>query len=134
MDLAIRGGEVVIAGGRFRGDIGIRDGRVERLGAGIPAARTEIDATDKLVLPGGVDMHVHLSPAYVLAGIGPGGGAGGEAGAAEDVVGWADDFSSGSRAAAAGGITTIGNMTFPHIGEAPLAAVERVEADAARDS
>ena len=36
-----------------------------------------------------------------------------------------DDFASGSAAALAGGITTLGNMTFPLPGETPLAALER---------
>jgi dihydropyrimidinase len=135
MDLAIRGGEVVTAGSRFFGDVGIVDGKVVQLGGEIAAATREVDATGKLVIPGGVDMHVHLSPAYVPSGVGPGGVAQGEVGEIEEIeIGWADDFASGSRAAAAGGITTIGNITFPKVGERPLASIERTEAEAVRDS
>lgn len=122
MELAIRGGEVVTAGSRFRGDLGISGGRVVQLGGTVGEAREDIDATGKLVLPGGVDMHVHLSPAYVPAEDG------------EQTFWWADDFGTGSHAAAAGGITTIGNMTFAHVGESPLEALERVEAEAVRES
>lgn len=97
-----------------------------------------MDASGKYVIPGGVDMHVHLSPAFVPTGVGPGGVSSadqsGEGGLVEQVVGWADDFASGSRAAAAGGITTIGNITFPRLGESPLASIERTMVDAARDS
>ena len=59
--------------------------------------RRELDARGALVLPGGVDMHVHLSQPPSEPG----------------EPAWVDDFGSGSAAAIAGGITTIGNMTFP---------------------
>ena len=123
MDLAIRGGEVVTAGARFHGDVGIGDGRIVQLGGEVPAADRELDATGRLVLPGGVDAHVHLSPAYVPNDAGE-----------ETTIAWADDFASGSRAAAAGGITTIGNISFPRLGEGLFDCAERVAADAARDS
>jgi dihydropyrimidinase len=142
VDLWIRGGDVVTAGSRARADVGVSDGRIVQIGGEIPhdSSTRVIDAAGKLVIPGGIDMHVHLTPAYVPAGVGPGGVDTGEsstdgAGAvAEAEVGWADDFTSGSRSAAVGGITTVGNITFPRIGEGPLAAVERTAAIAARDS
>ena len=67
-----------------------------QIGGRMSAAEV-VDAEGKLVLPGGVDMHVHFSPALVEEGD----------------FRWADDFLSGSRAAAAGGVTTVGNITFP---------------------
>jgi dihydropyrimidinase len=70
------------------------------------------------VLPGGVDPHVHLSPSVPV----------------EEAPPWVDDFWSGTRAAAAGGITTVGNMTFPW-GEQTLAeAMARDETEARRDA
>jgi dihydropyrimidinase len=79
--------------------------------------RREIDASGALVLPGGVDMHVHLSlPSPPVAG----------------TPAWVDDFASGSRAAIAGGVTTIGNMTFPWPGQSLTDAVGRDRAAAAR--
>ncbi len=88
-DLAIRGGSIVTASDEFRGDIGIRDGRIVALAERIEGAAREIDASGLLVLPGGIDSHVHISQAS-----GP------------DIV-MADDFASATRAAAAGGNTTV---------------------------
>jgi dihydropyrimidinase len=87
VDLAIRGGVIATASSRYRADIGVRDGRITQIGGNFSADR-ELDASDKLVLPGGIDMHVHLTAATLPEG--------GE-------VRWADDFESGTRAAVAGG-------------------------------
>lgn len=116
-DLVVRGGLVVTAAGESVADVGVLDGRIAQLGGPMSGA-TEIDAAGKLVLPGGVDMHVHLSPVELD-------------GTSEE---WADDFASGSRAAAAGGVTTIGNIGFPRPGERLPDLVDRLAADAARDS
>nr|MDP9320763.1 amidohydrolase family protein [Chloroflexota bacterium] len=89
MDLAIRGA-LVISDGAYARDILIRDGRVAGLvepGAG--SADEEIDATGLLAMPGVVDAHVHFND--------PG---------RADWEGW----TSGSRAAAAGGVTTVIDM------------------------
>ena len=88
-DLVISGGTVVTAADTVRCDVGIRDGRIVALAADLDGAAEVIDATGKLVLPGGIDAHVHL---------------------AEDAfygVKSVDDFESGTRAAAFGGTTTI---------------------------
>ena len=99
MDLIVRNAEAVTAGGRSRVDIGVRNGRIAQLGGDMRtgAGGRELDAGGRLVTPGGVDPHVHLT---------------------DPVRGspdfhWADDFESGTRAALAGGITTVGNMSFP---------------------
>jgi dihydroorotase-like cyclic amidohydrolase len=63
LDLAIRGGRIVTSGGSSETDLGIRGGEVVQIGGELPQAAREIDATGLLVLPGGIDMHVHLSPA-----------------------------------------------------------------------
>jgi dihydropyrimidinase len=87
-DLAIRGGTVVTASDVMLCDIGIKDGRITALADSISGAMSEIDATGLLVMPGGIDSHVHLcqnSPGIRMA----------------------DDFVSGSMAAVAGGNTTI---------------------------
>lgn len=93
----IRGGTVVTAGSSADCDIGVSAGKIVQLG-GQMRGRRYLDASSALVLPGGIDMHVHLSSPEPAA---PGEPA------------WADDFASGSQAAIAGGVTTIGNMTFP---------------------
>lgn len=108
LDLVIRGGRVVTAGGEAAVDVGIAGGRVAQIG-GTMAAATEIDARGKLLLPGAIDAHVHLtSPNAPTSG-----------------PRWVDDFTSGSAAALAGGVTTIGNMTFPATGESPLESLAR---------
>jgi len=97
LDLVVRGGTVVTVEGRAEQDVGIANGEVVRLGAPhtLTGARA-IDATGRLVLPGGVDPHVHLN----FDNLEP------------NEPAWVDDYTSGSEAALAGGITTVGNMVF----------------------
>jgi dihydropyrimidinase len=98
LDLVLRGGTVVTAEGQRRADVGVRDGRVAIIqdgGEALTGAR-DIDATGRLLLPGGVDPHVHLH----TEGFDPGEPA------------WVDDYTSGSQAALAGGITSVGNMSY----------------------
>ena len=59
-DLVIRGGTVVTAADRFPVDIGVRDGRIVALGDSLDRGDEEVDASGRLVLPGGIDSHVHL--------------------------------------------------------------------------
>jgi N-acyl-D-amino-acid deacylase len=60
LDLAIRGGTACV--GREcrleRADVGIADGRIVAVGA-VGSAREEIDATDRIVAPGFIDIHTH---------------------------------------------------------------------------
>jgi dihydropyrimidinase len=108
-DLVIRGGTVVTAGGPAECAVGVTDGKVSQIG-GAPRGRRELDAAGALVLPGGIDMHVHLSsPGPPETG----------------VPAWVDDFATGSEAAIAGGITTFGNMTFPAQGDSLTQAIQR---------
>ncbi len=91
VDTLIRNGQVVLETGIAHLDVGIRDGRIVILvddSTGIEANEV-IDATDKLVLPGAIDIHFHCrAPAYPQRG----------------------DFATETRAAAAGGVTTIFEM------------------------
>ena len=89
LDVIIRGGTIATASDTFQCDVGIRDGRIVVLGHELGAAREVIDADGMLVLPGGIDSHVHFSQ--------PSGA---------DIV-MADDFESGTRSAAFGGNTTV---------------------------
>ncbi len=108
MQLVIRGGTVVTAGGSARMDVGIDGEEIVQLG-GTMRGDDEIDASGRYVLPGGVDPHVHLTPPSNLPG----------------ERNWVDDFESGTRAALAGGITTVGNITFPYPGTTMAGALER---------
>jgi dihydropyrimidinase len=59
LDLVIRGGTVATAEKEFRADVGIMGERVAELGSGLSGKKT-IDASGKLVLPGGIDSHCHI--------------------------------------------------------------------------
>jgi dihydropyrimidinase len=79
-------------------DVRVRDGVITEIGSGLaPGGERVIDAGNMLVLPGGIDPHAHLTQAE---------------GTPEQYL-FADHLASGSEAALAGGITTIGNMTYP---------------------
>ncbi|MFQ5993483.1 MAG: hypothetical protein ACE5K1_00195 [Acidiferrobacterales bacterium] len=59
-DLVIRNGTVVTASEMMRCDIGVRDGRIVAIDTLVDPATEEIDATGRLVLPGGIDSHCHV--------------------------------------------------------------------------
>jgi len=104
--IVIRGGRVVNADGIRAADVRIEGDRIVEVAASIPvpAGARVIDARGRLVLPGGIDPHTHLQPAFV------------------------DDLTSGSRAALAGGITTLGTFSAPRRDESPEAALDRMTA------
>ena len=116
LDLVIRNGRVVTEAMDARVDVGIAGEKVVQIGGEMHAVQ-EIDATGMLVLPGGIDAHVHVTS---------------RPGSPEPR--WVDDFTSGSAAALAGGITMIGNMTQLADGETPLEAMEREAAQARREA
>lgn len=88
-ELVIRGGTVVTASDTVKADVGIRAGRIAAVAESLPDGAKTIDASGLLVMPGGIDSHVHLAqPAF-----------GGPA--------MADGFESGTRSAIAGGTTTV---------------------------
>ncbi|RWE77159.1 dihydroorotase family protein [Mesorhizobium sp.] len=90
-DTLIRGGTLVNADGVSRGDIGIAAGKVAAVVAPGEAAEagTVIDASGCFLLPGLVDAHAHLR---------------------EPGLTHKEDFSSGTHAAALGGVTTVLDM------------------------
>ena len=104
--------EIVIAGGRVwsrnrlvGADIAIDGGRVSRIGARLDGAE-RVDALNLWVLPGAIDGHTHMeAAAFGLRS--------------------RDTFESGTRAAAAGGVTTILDFTA---GSAESTLAEQVQA------
>lgn len=62
-DLVIKGGTIIdgLQTPRYRGDIGVRDGRIVEIGGNISAADAArvIDAAGQIVAPGVVDLHTH---------------------------------------------------------------------------
>jgi dihydropyrimidinase len=93
--LAVRGGTVVTARGSQRADVFVEDGRITRVGR-VPTADRELDATGLLVLPGCVDLHTHLASTPTWTPL--------------------DDFAHGTRAAIAGGVTTVVSMVHQEDG------------------
>jgi len=110
VDLVVRNGTVVSAGAAVRADVLIGDGRVRALtepGTPMPGQLREIDATDRFVLPGGVDPHCHVgftSGAFTTL----------------------DDYRQATQAAVCGGTTTIVDFAIPRPGEVPI-EVARVQ-------
>lgn len=105
LDLVVRNARVATASDTFDSDIGIRDGRIVQLGLGLPAGQREIDAAGRFVTPGGVDAHCHLDQPM------------------QAPLRMADDFESGTRAAACGGTTTVIPFAAQVKGESLRAAV-----------
>src|SRR5262249_48148159 len=98
-DLVIANGTVATASDTFKADVGIRDGRIVALAGGLKGRSPTIDATDRLVLRGGIDSHVHVSqrssPGIVMA----------------------DDFETATRSAAFGGNTLVMPFCLQRKGE-----------------
>ena len=105
-DLAIIGGTVVHSTGRSQVNIGVEDGRIAYVGPHSFNARETIDATGLIVLPGGVDTHVHLMDP-----------------SATD----REDFPAGTRAAAGAGVTTIIEHTHSGPIRSEQGLLEKVE-------
>jgi len=106
MGVLIRNGTIVTAEGRRHADVLCRDGSIARIAPGIaPDPSDEIvDASDQLVLPGGIDPHVHME--LPVAGTVS-----------------SDDFESGTAAALAGGTTTVIDFVHPERGESLIEAL-----------
>lgn len=97
-DLTIRGGRISTDRETFFGDIGVSGGVITAIAPSLPAGRQDIDASDRWVLPGGIDSHVHIEQ---LSGMG---------------MMCSDDFYSGTVSAAFGGTTTIIPFAAQHRG------------------
>jgi dihydropyrimidinase len=113
-DVVVRGGRVVTATDDVVADVAIRNGAIEAVGRNLGPARMEIDATGRLVMPGGVDSHCHieqLSAAGIMN---------------------ADTFESATVSAAFGGTTTVVPFAAQHVGMSLRKVVEDYAALAAK--
>jgi dihydropyrimidinase len=110
--LAVRGGLVVAPEGAREADVLIDGGRIAALTPpGAAPAGEEIEARGCVVLPGAVDAHVHVGLDYRLMD--------------GSVTTSADTYEDASRAAAAGGTTTIVDFAMQVEGEGLLEPLER---------
>lgn len=116
MDTIVKGGTIVTAYEKYIADIGIIDGKIAAIGADLPSnENTEvIDATGKLVMPGMIDGHVHLSLPF-----------GGTVSA--------DTWQTGTRAAAAGGVTTVLDFAIQKPGDTLAETIKNRKAEADGD-
>jgi dihydropyrimidinase len=106
MTTLVKNGTVVTAGDRYDADIYIDKGRITLIGQGLNIpADTVVDASGKLVMPGGIYVHTHLDMPF-----------GGTTSA--------DDFESGTVAAAHGGTTTVVDFAIQNFGEGLFPAFE----------
>ncbi len=99
-DTIIKNGSVVTATDTYTADVGITNGKINAIGADLPAQNASkiLDASGKLVMPGGIDVHTHLDMPF-----------GGTTSA--------DDFETGTRAAAFGGTTTLIDFAIQYKGQ-----------------
>jgi dihydropyrimidinase len=94
-DRVVRNGNIVTPGGEFTGDIGIVGEKIAALGDHLDTAGADVvDATGHHVIPGVLDVHVHLELPFC------------------GTVS-ADDYRSGTRAGARGGVTTLIDFAIP---------------------
>ena len=106
LDLIFKNGKIVTESGVEKCDLGISDGQISAIGDLSDNAEVIEDATDLLILPGGVDAHVHIDQPS-----GP------------DVE-MADNFQSATMSAAAGGNTTVLPFAMQEKGQSLRECVE----------
>jgi dihydropyrimidinase len=99
-DTIIKNGTIITATDTTRADVGITAEKISAIAAQLPAenATNTIDATNHLLLPGGIDVHTHLDMPF-----------GGTTSA--------DDFQTGTTAAAFGGTTTLIDFAIQYKGQ-----------------
>lgn len=95
-DKIIRGGTVATPAGAVKADVGIVGEKIAAIAASLPTEGAQvIDAKGHLVLPGVLDVHVHLELPFCGTTS-------------------SDDYRSGTRAAARGGVTTLIDFAIPY--------------------
>ena len=104
-DLVIQGGTLITASEQFEADLAFLDGKIAAIGTQLRGHET-VDARGQLVLPGAVDVHVHLEmPVGATVS--------------------SDDWQRGTVAAAHGGTTTVVDFVEPEPEESLLEAYQK---------
>lgn len=115
-DTVIHDGTLVTAAETFRGDLGIKDGRIAAVAERIAGGLRRIDAGGRLVMPGGIEAHCHIaqeSSAGVMS---------------------ADDYYTGSVSAAFGGNSCFVPFAAQHRGQSIDAVLQTYDGRAAPNS
>ncbi|MBU3956042.1 dihydropyrimidinase [bacterium] len=111
MNLIIKNGRIITAEKTVSADIGIEKGKIVKIGKGIKSAGARvIDAKGKFVMPGGIDMHVHLNLFFCGS--------------------YSENWDTATQAASCGGVTTIIDFAFQKKGDSLKKAIEERKADA----
>lgn len=120
MSFVVRDAEIVTATDRYRADVRVEDETIAAIGRDLPAEAgdEEFDGGDRLLIPGGIDPHVHMAlPFMGTVSI--------------------DDFESGTIAGVMGGTTGLVDFVIPAKGESLLGTLdawyEKSEGRAAHD-
>lgn len=106
-DTLVQNGLIVTATDTYRSDIGITEGKIVAIAQSLPpeSARQIVDAKGRYVFPGGIDVHTHLDMPF-----------GGTTSA--------DDFETGTIAAAHGGTTTLVDFAIQYKGQTLRTALD----------
>ena len=115
-DLKITGGTIANSFETFEADVAVRDGRIAAVGSCLGDAVSEIDATGKYVLPGGIEAHCHIEQESSFGLMS------------------SDDYYSGSVSAAFGGNTCIVPFAAQHRGQTLKSVLELYHGRAAPKS
>lgn len=97
MTLLIRGGTVLDSTHAYRADVLCAGGKIVAIGTAVdaPAGTTIVDASDRYVIPGGIDPHTHMQLPFMGTVA-------------------SDDFFTGTAAGLAGGTTSIIDFVIPN--------------------
>jgi allantoinase len=98
-DLTIKNGKILLESRLVQADLIIENGKIAAITRGnMPSSDQTIDATNTVIIPGGIDVHTHI----------------------EDLTyAYREDYITGTKAAAAGGITTVLEMPLGIEGKSP---------------
>lgn len=113
MDLIIKNGKVVTAEKTIVADVGIENGKIIEIKSKVQSPKSNvkiIDAKDMLVMPGGIDMHVHFNLFFCGT--------------------YSENWDTATAAAACGGVTTIIDYAIQQKGKSLKEAVENRLKDA----
>ena len=112
MSILIKNGRIITAVDDYMGDVFIENETITHIGKSLDMEADEIlDASGKYLFPGGLDPHTHLDMPF-----------GGTVSA--------DDFETGTRAAAHGGTTTLVDFAIQTKGQSTLEALDTWHAKA----